>query len=93
MYFNIFHKRYEEAGYSGKMELFPIYVFEHSSGFKYYNFIAVVEDEFIPNLNWETSSYKWVEFGDFPKPLHFGVESILNDSKSVKFMKKIAGVS
>lgn len=81
---------HEEAGYSGKMELFPIYVFKHSSGFRYFNFIAVVEDEFIPNLNWETSDYKWVEFGNFPKPLHFGVENILKDQKSVNFMKKIS---
>jgi 8-oxo-dGTP pyrophosphatase MutT (NUDIX family) len=83
---------HEEAGYSGKMKLFPIYVFEHSSGFKYFNYIAVIEDEFVPNLNWETSDYKWVEYGNWPTPLHFGVTAILNDSKSVKFMKKIAEI-
>lgn len=81
----------EEAGYAGHFELYPLYIFEDDeSGFKYYNFLAVVDEEFAPRLNWETSDYEWVEFGDWPQPLHFGVQGILNDPKSLAILKKKA---
>ena len=73
----------EEAGYHGPLKLFPLYVFK-SGTFTYYNFLAVVKDEFKPTLNWETQGYKWVEYGDWPSPLHFGLENVLKDSASVK---------
>ena len=78
----------EESGYTGKVKLHPIYVFQKGD-FKYYNFIAEVEDEFEPNLNWEAEGYKWVEYGEWPEPLHFGIQAILNDGKSVSVMKSL----
>lgn len=39
----------EEAGYSGELELIPIFVFKKDS-FRYYNFLAVVEKEFTPRF-------------------------------------------
>lgn len=74
----------EEAGYTGPIKLIPLYVFEHSSGFKYYNFLALVEEEFKPKLDWETQNYGWFEYGNWPKPLHNGLKLLLNDSSSAQ---------
>jgi 8-oxo-dGTP pyrophosphatase MutT (NUDIX family) len=74
----------EEAGYHGKMKMVPLYVFKHSSGFTYYNFLAIVESEFEPTLDWETQGFKWVEFGEWPSPMHPGLEKLLADQQSIQ---------
>lgn len=85
----------EESGYEAdNSQIIPIFVFhDEKSGFKYHNFIVVVEKEFTPKIpissQWETQGWKWVDFGDWPMPLHFGVKSILNDKKSVSTILKI----
>ena len=63
--------------------MYPLYVFK-SGTFTYYNYLALVKDEFKPTLNWETQNYKWVEYGDWPSPLHFGLENVIKDPASVK---------
>ena len=78
----------EESGYTGKMKLIPMYVFKHSSGFVYYNFLALVETEFKPKLDWETQGYKWVQYGQWPKPPHKGLVLLLNDRNSVEIMQR-----
>lgn len=72
----------EEVGFKGIIEkLIPLYVYHDlKTGFKYHNFLAIVDDEFNPHLNWETERYKWVEFGDWPSPLHFGLKALLQNS-------------
>lgn len=67
----------EEAGYNGDFKLIPLFVFKHESGFRYHNYLAVVGDEFVPTLNWETQGYKWVGVGKWPMPLHPGLKSLL----------------
>jgi len=51
--------------------------------FKYNTYIILVEKEFIPTLNNEHSAYAWCEYNSYPKPLHQGVRSSLNN-KSIK---------
>ena len=79
----------EEVGYHGPVKLIPIFVFKKET-FRYYNFIAVVPEEFEPRLNWENDDTAWVEFGQWPTPLHFGMNGILGDPASVATMKKLA---
>lgn len=88
----------EEAGYDGIAEMIPLSVFEKKTKkgtFKYHNFLAIIDKEFEPKLNnehaWETQGYKWVDFGDWPEPLHFGLQSLLaKDSQKIKeIIKKI----
>lgn len=89
----------EEAGYSGNIKMIPLAIFkkdtfkkntgEKNTGekntFKYYNFAAIVDHEFEPKLNWETQGYKWVNFGDWPTPLHPGLKWLLaNDSDAIE---------
>jgi len=70
----------EEAGYRGPIEMVPLVVFE-SGTFRYHNFLAVVEDEFEPTLNWETERAQWFALDDFPQPLHFGLQYLLENSE------------
>lgn len=78
----------EEAGYHGSMHLIPLYVFKHESGFTYYNFLAIVESEFEPSLDWETQGFEWVNFGDWPSPMHPGLQRLLSDPASIRTLEK-----
>jgi 8-oxo-dGTP pyrophosphatase MutT (NUDIX family) len=80
----------EEAEYDGPLKMIPLLVFKHPSGFRYFNFLAVVEEEFEPVLDWETQGFKWCELNDLPEPLHFGVISVLNDGPSMEILKKFS---
>ncbi len=81
----------EESGYMGRAKLVPLYVFSHSSGFRYYNFLAIIEKEFKPVMDWETQGYDWFTLDDLPQPLHKGMVSLLNDKASVRTLQKYAG--
>lgn len=47
--------------------------------FKYNTYILLVDKEFIPTLNDEHSAYAWCEYSCYPKPLHQGVKTSLNN--------------
>jgi 8-oxo-dGTP pyrophosphatase MutT (NUDIX family) len=70
----------EEAGYHGPITMIPLSVFQKDK-FKYHNFLAIVDDEFEPELNWETQGYKWTTLDDLPSPLHFGLQWVLNQDQ------------
>ena len=72
----------EEAGYNGSIRLIPLYVFRHPSGFEYYNYLALVPNEFDPELNWETQGFSWFDLGKWPSPLHPGLAKLLSDPSS-----------
>lgn len=81
----------EEAGYTGPMKLIPLMVFQAPGGtFQYHNFLAVVPAEFDPRLDWETQDYRWVEWGEWPEPLHPGMRALLADGASTKTMQQYA---
>jgi 8-oxo-dGTP pyrophosphatase MutT (NUDIX family) len=71
----------EEAGYIGNYSLKHLWTFKHPSGFQYHNFLAIVESEFEPKLDWETQGYAWVESGRWPQPLHPGLAELLRNTK------------
>jgi len=75
--------------------LFPAYVFENENGkFKYYNFIGVIEDEFTPELDWESEDYKWVDQDELfkHKNKHFGLENLLKDYDTYKIIDNIVDI-
>lgn len=80
----------EEAGYTGFVETTPLSVFQKGS-FKYFNFLAIVDTEFKPHLNWESKSYDWFTFGQWPKPLHFGLAWLLerDGDKILSFISRL----
>jgi len=82
----------EETGYTGHVEIEPLYVFKKDQ-FRYYNFLVIVDEEFKPHLDWENQGYKWCKWGEWPSPLHFGLVSLLKDSMSAKKMQNLASNS
>jgi 8-oxo-dGTP pyrophosphatase MutT (NUDIX family) len=82
---------YEETGYRGEADLYPMYVFhDKKSGFIYRNFLAVIDDEFTPHLGWEATSFKWCTLDTLPSPLHYGVKAVFGDTASVKLIGKFS---
>lgn len=78
----------EEAGYHGKVSLYPLLVFKDpDKGFQYNNYLAVVPSEFTPSLNWETERAQWFEFGKWPRPLHPGLKTLIHDAESLKTIR------
>ena len=80
----------EETGYTGNFQIIPLYVFKKDT-FRYYNYLVIVDHEFEPHLDWENQGYKWCDYGDWPKPLHFGLVSLLNDPASAETMQELSG--
>lgn len=79
----------EETGRGVKIErMVPLFVFRKNT-FRYSNFLAVVDHEFMPRLGWETQGYRWCEFGRWPSPPHFGLTAIFMDPASVATMRRV----
>ena len=79
----------EETGYTGAVTLEPMYVFKKDS-FRYYNFLAIVDQEFTPKMDWESQGFKWTDYGKWPSPLHFGLISLFKDPASAEKMKTLS---
>lgn len=73
----------EETGYSGDLEMIPLFVFVDGT-FRYNNFLAIIDEEFDPKLNWEANDAIWIEHDAWPAPLHFGLTALLADEKSIQ---------
>jgi len=82
----------EEAGFEDDFDSHPLMVFEHDTGFTYANFLVIVDHEFEPVLNWETQNFGWFDYGDWPAPLHFGLEQLLNHEPSQARIQGLIGL-
>lgn len=85
---------HEEAGRKidpSSLEVLYTYA-DSDKGFKYTTYVGVVKDEFLPILNWESSDAHWFEFGNWPNPLHYGLEEILTDSTALGILEKICNL-
>lgn len=68
----------EETAYEGQVELIPLCEFhDEGSGFRYQNYLGIIDDEFDPDLNWESDDARWFEAGEWPDPKHFGLDFLL----------------
>ena len=78
----------EEAGYTGQLNLIPVYAYKDpNSSFRYFNYLAVVPAEFEPRLDHETEGFEWVEPGDWPSPLHPGLAELVRQPKFQKLTR------
>ena len=67
----------EELQYDEKYKLDKICEYKENS-FKYTTYLAIVDHEFTPILNWENEDFIWINpFGKFPRPLHPGFEKTI----------------
>jgi len=61
------------------LKLMPIEKFTTADAkFEYNTFVAVIDHEFIPELNHEHFGYAWIDASVIPKPLHKGLWSTVN---------------
>jgi hypothetical protein len=77
----------EEAGFDGDCDLVELFRFK-SPGFTYTNFLAIVDDEFDPVLNWENDEGRWFKIDEFPEDLHPGMAICLQDDGTKKIIEK-----
>lgn len=58
-------------------KLIPIQKFVNKT-FTYHTFFCKIEHEFIPVLNEEHVGYAWIDYEQYPKPLHPGLFNTVN---------------
>jgi 8-oxo-dGTP pyrophosphatase MutT (NUDIX family) len=79
----------EESGYSGNILSMQLLNRFEVKTFRYDTFLAVVNEEFTPKLNWETDEARWVEIDDWPSPLHFGLKAVLKNLNAQRIIKSV----
>lgn len=69
---------FEETGHrlSGDLEHLQS---QDTFGFVYDTFLAIVDDEFIPELTPEADGFAWVPLENVPLPRHAGLEDLLSN--------------
>ena len=83
----------EEMGFVPSItKTYPIDIYEsRDKNFRYYTFVCIVEDEFIPVLNEESIGYTWIEMGTWPKPMHSGARNTFCSLKGQALLEIIVG--
>ena len=81
----------EEMNFIPDIEkIYPFDVYQSKDKhFKYFTFVSIVEDEFIPELNDENCGYCWVNLGDWPRPMHQGAKISFCNQKAEDRLRMI----
>lgn len=75
----------EEIGLTSTIQkIVPLELFtSNDSHFHYNTYALIVDKEFVPRLNDEHDAYAWCSLNSWPKPLHQGFKSSINN-KTIK---------
>lgn len=81
----------EEMNFVPDIEkIYPFDIYQSKDKhFKYYSFVCVVEEEFIPILNKESAGYCWIDLGSWPKPIHQGAKVSFCNQKAYERIRMI----
>lgn len=81
----------EEMGAIPDFErIYPFDVYQSRDGhFRYYSFVCIVGEEFVPELNSESCGYCWINLGEWPKPMHQGAKISFCNEKSIEKIRMI----
>lgn len=87
----LFRELREEMGFVPQIDkIYPFDIYESRDGhFRYYSFVCIVQDEFIPVLNSESDGYAWLNVGVWPKPMHSGAKKSFMGRKSLDKLRLI----
>lgn len=82
---------HEEIGFMPEIKkTIPLETFiSNDEKFLFHTYLCVIENEFIPTLNQEHDGYAWVSFGNWPKPLHQGLNNTLSNKTNQKKLDTI----
>ena len=80
----------EETRFNGPIQPIPAYIYKGNS-ITYYNFIAVVQNEFKAYPDWETERFGWFTLKEIQgiKNLHTGVDVLLGNSTTMNIINNI----
>ena len=81
----------EEINFIPDIErIYPFDIYQSKDKhFKYFSFVAVVEEEFVPELNKESCGYCWTDLGCWPKPMHQGANISFCNQRAIERLKMI----
>lgn len=80
----------EEIGDTDIKKVIPLETFvSNDQKFSFHTYLCVVQNEFLPQLNYEHNGYAWVSFGNWPKPLHQGLKNTLNNKNNVQKLETV----
>lgn len=87
----LFRELKEEMGFIPDItKMYPFDIYESKDKhFRYYSFVCVVDDEFIPILNKESAGYAWTDVGVWPKPMHQGAKISFCKKKALEKLHMI----
>lgn len=81
---------FEEIGTIKIKKTIPLETFvSNDTKFHFHTYLCVVNNEFLPALNNEHNGYAWVSFGNWPKPLHFGLQNTLTKKVNLSKLKTV----
>jgi 8-oxo-dGTP pyrophosphatase MutT (NUDIX family) len=67
----------EEIGWDGEARIHHAHTLRGPNGFRYHNFVGMVDQEFEPTINWESEAAGWFHPNELPSPLHHGVMQLM----------------
>ena len=78
----------EEAGFNDSCDIQYLCKYVHDNGFVFHNHLAVVSEEFDPQLNGEHTDYCWCPYSDFSDfDMHPQMMDALNHEDSQKVLR------
>jgi 8-oxo-dGTP pyrophosphatase MutT (NUDIX family) len=73
----------EEIGWQTIIKSMPLETFvSNDKNFNFHTYLCLTEKEFLPILNDEHNGYAWVSYGNWPRPLHYGLHNTLNKKQN-----------
>lgn len=81
----------EEAGFIPEIsKIYPFDIYESKDkSFRYYTFVCVVQNEFVPQINNEAIGYCWMKLGEWPMPMHQGARASFCSNKALALLEII----
>lgn len=88
---NMIKELYEETKYKKQNTDEIIFLHEYRDRtFSYYTYLVVINEEFIPRLNWENEKAEWFDYNLWPFPMIEGLEKCLDDMKVQNILLEIS---
>lgn len=81
----------EEMGFVPDIiKIYPFDIYESKDQhFRYYSFVCIVTNEFVPVLNEESDGYAWLNYLSWPKPMHTGAKKSFLTKKGIEKLELI----